>query len=130
MAKKIFKWVTFLAPVVLVAGIAAIIYAFVSDSHYDPNAVVTDSNGFTSRGAYVTNSTWGWVGGIMIAVGMTGLFVGIFGWVFSALWSPAAKALKEVSSAFDAESTPTPTAPVPGVATPGWSSTAPQPPVG
>jgi hypothetical protein len=128
MAKKIFMWITFLAPVVLVAGIAALIYAFVSDSHYDPNAVVTDSNGFTSRGAYVTNSTWAWVGGIMIAVGMTGLFVGIFGWVFSALWSPAAKALKEVTSALDTELTAMPTLPAVGAATPGWASTAAPPP--
>jgi hypothetical protein len=128
MAKTIFKWVTFIAPVVLVGGIAALVYAFVSDSHYDPNAVVTDSNGFTTRGAYVTNSTWAWIGGIMIAVGMLGLFVGIFGWVFTALWSPAAKAIKEVSSALDTESTPIPKVPTMGAATPGWSSTAPPPP--
>jgi hypothetical protein len=120
MAKTIFKWTTFLAPVVLVAGIAALIYAFVSDSHYDPNAVVTDSNGFTSRGAYVTNSSWAWVGGIMIAVGMTGLFVGIFGWVFSAVWGGASKALGDMSGL----SSPGLSGPAVGVATPGWSSTS------
>ncbi|HUF83417.1 MAG TPA: hypothetical protein VMQ81_02380 [Acidimicrobiia bacterium] len=126
MAKTIFKWTTFLAPVVIVAGIAALIYAFASDSHYDPNAVVTDSNGFTSRGAYVTNSAWAWVGGIMIGVGMTALFVGIFGWVFSALWSPTAKALKQAGSALETGPAVA-TAPAPGVATPGWESTVKSP---
>ena len=85
MARKIFMWMTILSVVVLVAGIAALIYAFVSDSQYDPNAVVTDSNGFTSRGAYTTNSAWAWVGGIGIGIGMTALFVGIFGWITTAL---------------------------------------------
>lgn len=124
MAKTIFKWTTFLAPVVIAAGIGALIYAFASDSHYDPNAVVTDSNGFTSRGAYVTNSAWAWVGGIALAVGMLALFVGIFGWVFSAVWGGASKALGDLS----APSGPAPSGPTLGVATPGWaSSSAPAP---
>jgi len=123
VAKTIFKWTTFLAPVVIAAGIGALIYAFASDSHYDPNAVVTDTNGFTTRGAYVTNSAWGWVGGIGVALGMLALFVGIFGWVFSAVWGGASKALAGAPSLFG----PTPAGPAPGVATPGWSS-SPTPP--
>ena len=126
MVKTIFKWTTFLAPVVIAAGIGALIYAFASDSHYDPNAVVTDTNGFTTRGAYVSNSAWGWVGGILVAVGSTALFVGIFGWVFSAVFGSASKALGEVQASFDA-SPAMAAAPAPGVATPGWSST-PTPP--
>ncbi|MGQ0803730.1 MAG: hypothetical protein ACT4PI_07705 [Actinomycetota bacterium] len=119
MAKTIFKWTTFLAPVVIAAGIGALIYAFASDSHYDPNAVVTDSNGFTSRGAYVTNSAWGWVGGIVLSVGCIALFVGIFGWVFSAVWGGASKALQGISVPSTGI---TPSGPAPGVATPRWAS--------
>ncbi|MBA2325525.1 MAG: hypothetical protein H0V95_02635 [Actinobacteria bacterium] len=124
MKKTIFKWTTFLAPVVIAAGIGALIYAFASDSQYDPNAVVTDSNGFTTRGAYVTNSAWATVGGILLGVGLLAFFVGMFGWVFSAIWGGASKALAGASG----PSGPAPSGPAPGAATPGWASpSAPAP---
>jgi len=118
--KTIFKWTTFLAPVVIAAGIGALIYAFASDSQYDPNAVVTDSNGFTTRGAYVTNSAWATVGGIVLVVGMLAFVVGILGWVFTAVWGGARKALGDMS----ALSSSGPSGPAVGVATPGWSSSS------
>ena len=97
MPRKLFKWTTLLSILVIAAGVVALVYAFASDSHYDPNAVITDSNGFTSRGAYVSNSAWGWVGGILLGVGVTAFFVGLFGWIVSAVMAGGRKVLADPS---------------------------------
>jgi hypothetical protein len=121
--RTICKWTTILMALVIVAGIAALIYAFASDSHYDPNAVVQDTNGFTSRGAYVTNSAWAWTGGIMLGIAVPVFVIALIGWICAAVASGGRKMLRNAGVGGIDDLLGSVGAVSGAKTTPGWAST-------